>query len=206
LNDFLGWTDEAMSEHHPTNVPGNYQEVLYWKITQNKTRLILMNLLGIVLFVPACLLFSSWSAFLHRDLFQSTSLRGSIGGLLIAMIIALILHELFHGAAIFIFGGRPQFGIIWQKLLFYATAPGYAFQRNQYLVVALAPLIAGSILAMIVIALPIAGSLVWLLVIGATINAAGAIGDLWIAAIVLRYPAQAYVVDERDGMRIFMPS
>jgi len=39
----------------------------------------------------------------------------------------------------------------------------------------------------------------------ATINAGGAIGDLWIAKIVLRYPASAYIMDERDGVRVFLP-
>ena len=31
-----------------------------------------------------------------------------------------------------------------------------------------------------------------------------AIGDLWIAIIVLRYASTAYVIDERDGVRVFL--
>jgi hypothetical protein len=29
------------------------------------------------------------------------------------------------------------------------------------------------------------------------------LGDMWITTIVLHYPAIAYVMDERDGMRVF---
>jgi len=38
----------------------------------------------------------------------------------------------------------------------------------------------------------------------AGLNAAGASGDVWMAVIVTRYPARAYVTDERDGMRVFL--
>jgi len=31
------------------------------------------------------------------------------------------------------------------------------------------------------------------------------VGDLWITTIVLRYPATAYVIDEKDGIRVFLP-
>jgi hypothetical protein len=39
----------------------------------------------------------------------------------------------------------------------------------------------------------------------ATLNSAGTVGDLWILLTTLRYPPQAYLMDERDGTRIFMP-
>ena len=45
----------------------------------------------------------------------------------------------------------------------------------------------------------------WVALLGicGVINASGAIGDMWITAIVLRYPITAYVMDERDGVRVF---
>jgi hypothetical protein len=33
-----------------------------------------------------------------------------------------------------------------------------------------------------------------------------AIGDLWIIAITLGYPPHAYVIDEKDGIRILLPN
>lgn len=44
-----------------------------------------------------------------------------------------------------------------------------------------------------------------LLAICGIFNASGAIGDMWMTIIVLRYPAAAYVMDERDGLRLFLP-
>jgi hypothetical protein len=37
-------------------------------------------------------------------------------------------------------------------------------------------------------------------------NASAANADVWITALLLNYPAAAYVVDERDGLRILVPS
>jgi hypothetical protein len=44
-----------------------------------------------------------------------------------------------------------------------------------------------------------------LLALCASINAGGAIGDLWITKIVLCDPAGAYTMDERDGSGYFFP-
>jgi hypothetical protein len=37
------------------------------------------------------------------------------------------------------------------------------------------------------------------------LNAGGAIGDLWMVGIVLRYPPHALVRDEADSIRIYLP-
>jgi hypothetical protein len=37
------------------------------------------------------------------------------------------------------------------------------------------------------------------------VNASGAVGDLWMTLIALRYPARSRMMDERDGMRVFLP-
>jgi hypothetical protein len=89
--------------------------------------------------------------------------------------------------------------------MFYATEPNYAFPRNEYLVVSLAPLVSLSILACFGILIQAGTSNVWLWAVWATINGSAAIGDLWITAITLRYPEYAYIIDERDGIRVFLP-
>ena len=115
------------------------------------------------------------------------------------------LHELTHGMAMQIFGAKPKFGILWKGLMFYATSPEYAYHRNNYVVIALAPLIFISILAVLGIWL-LQGTL-WIALLGicGTLNASGAVGDMWITMIVLRYANTAYVIDERDGIRLFLP-
>jgi zinc transporter ZupT len=43
-----------------------------------------------------------------------------------------------------------------------------------------------------------------LFIICGAVNASGAIGDMWMAQIALRYPSTARMMDERDGMRVFV--
>jgi Putative zincin peptidase len=89
--------------------------------------------------------------------------------------------------------------------MFYATSPGYAYRRNDYVVTALAPFVFLSTL--FVLGMWLLQGTLWVALLGicGVLNAAGAIGDMWISMIVLRYPATALVMDERDGMRVFLP-
>jgi hypothetical protein len=120
-------------------------------------------------------------------------------------VVTIVLHELAHGIAMQVFGARPRYGVLWNYAMFYATAPGYAFHRNDYIQIALAPLFALSLLAVFVMWFLSGTFWVAVLAIGGVINASGAIGDLWITTIVLRYPLAAYVMDEKDGIRVFLP-
>jgi len=72
------------------------------------------------------------------------------------------------------------------------------------LLIALAPLFILSILVILGIWFMQGTLWVALLAICGTINASGAIGDIWISVIVLRYATTAYVMDERDGIRVFL--
>ncbi len=182
-----------------------YQEVLYWKISEKPLRLVIMNVAGMLLLVPWGGIFF-WLAVTLGRLPKSVELS-SPSRLLIALsilLLVLVLHELIHGFIMGIFGARPQFGVMWKEAMFYATSPGFAYPRAQYLRVALAPLVVLSLLAVLAIAVLAGTAWTALVAFVATFNAAGSVGDLWIAAVVLRYPSHAYVVDERDGVRIFL--
>jgi hypothetical protein len=187
-------------------MPPHYKEVLHWNVTQNIWRVIILNLLalplgliiGVVFFIflfqfgqPPIVKFYNSNQFLIM-FFLSTAM-------------VLIVHEWVHGITMQAYGARPKYGIIWKGLMLYASAPGYAFRRNQYLVIALAPLVILSLLACLGILLLAGSVIVWMLPVYAVTNGGGAIGDVWMSLIVLRYPSYAYVVDERDGMRIFLP-
>lgn len=191
----------------PGAVPPNYHEVLYWKIAENRRRLVVLNLVSVPLFFVWSILFLLFAALFGRLLdAKVTGSTTELVVLLAAIAIIIILHELTHGVTAQFYGARPQYGFLWKGLMFYATTPGYAFTRNQYLVVLLMPLIGLSLVAMLGI-IGLAGS-PWavLLTLCAIFNATGAIGDLWSLTIVARYPAQAYIVDERDGLRVFLPT
>ncbi len=189
----------------PGEVPANYREVLYWQITQSGWRLTLVNLISLPMALVWGLLFFGWLGLFDRMPQTLAPRFGDLLSLLVAAVITLVLHEVLHGLAMYAYGARPKFGILWQGMMLYATAPGYAFRRNEYIVVILAPLVGLSLLAFAGTAFVSTEAAV-IVAVCATVNGAGAVGDLWIMLITLRYPKQAYVVDERDGMRVFMPA
>jgi hypothetical protein len=122
---------------------------------------------------------------------------------IVGVVLTLVLHELTHGLTMQMFGASPKYGIIWKGLMLYATSPGYAYRRNNYVVISLAPFV--FISALVILGMWILQGTAWvaLLAICGVVNASGAVGDMWITTIVLRYAATAYVVDERDGIRVF---
>jgi len=127
-------------------------------------------------------------------------------GILIGLQVLLVfLHEGVHGLAMVFFGARPAFGFLPKGLMFYATSPGYAFSRTQFLWVAILPLISLNLLFLLALLLPIGLTGSVIVAVLAALNIGGAVGDLWIMAIVLKYPPTAYIGDEKDGMRIFLP-
>jgi hypothetical protein len=195
-----------MNSLTPGAVPPNYHEVLYWKITQSRGRLVILNLIAIPLLLVSSAFFFLFAVLFGRVLeAKVTGSTTELVVLLVAIAILIVLHELTHGITAQFYGAHPQYGFLWKGLMFYATMPGYAFTRNQYLVVILMPLVGLSLVAMIGIIGLAGSSLAVLLTLCAIFNATGAIGDLWILLIVVRYPPQAYIVDERDGLRVFLP-
>jgi hypothetical protein len=187
--------------------PADYEEVLFWKATQKASRIIIMNLLSIPLAIIFGIIFIDFVYMYGNppEIVTGDS-NNFLGVLLIGILLVVVLHELAHGIAMQTFGAKPKYGIIWKGLMFYATAPGHAFQRNQHLIISLAPLMSISILACLGIVIQAGTSNVWLWAVWATVNGGAAIGDLWITAITLGYPPYAYVVYEKDGIRILLPN
>ena len=184
--------------------PPDYKEVLYWKITAKANHIVSMNLLSIPLAIVVGI-----GLFMFVRMFgKSPQLMWSNNEsllFLIGAITVIALHEFIHAVAMQTFGAKAKYGFWGKGLMFYAKAPGYAFKRNQYIIILLSPLISLSALACGGILIQSGTSIVWLLALWAIINASAASGDVWITAIVLRFPSYAYVVDERDGMRICLP-
>jgi hypothetical protein len=187
-------------------LPNDYQEVLYWTLTGKPMRVIAMNILSVFPFIIFGWIFS-WLAFNLGKLPWEGEIRitslSTIGLALAGVLLTLVLHELTHGLAMRMFGASPKYGIKPKWMIVYATSPGYAYRRNNYVVMALAPFIFLS--ALFVLGMWLLQGTLWVALLGlcGTLNAAGAIGDMWITTIALRYPATAYVMDERDGMRVF---
>lgn len=186
----------SVSNTFSGKLPSNYEEVLYWRIAQRASRILVMNLFSIplafvfgIVFLILVLTFGKPPEIIASDSTQTAILLAGI-------LLVVVIHELAHGVAMQVYGAQPKYGVIWKGLMFYATAPGYTFPRNQYLVVSLAPLVSLSIIGCVGILLQAGTSNVWLWAVWATINGSAAIGDLWITAITLRYPAYAYIMDD----------
>ncbi len=189
----------------PVHLPENYREVLYWKLSHHRKLLVALNLVGLALMGLALLLFFAWARLWH-PVSPSLEIRLlHLVGTFIAVALTIILHELTHGLALAAYGARPQYGVIWQEMMFYATAAGYAFRRNAYIVIALAPLVGLSLMGMMLLMLPLPAWTRWSVVFCAALNVGSAIGDLWLMRVALGYPPVAYIVDEKDGLRVFMP-
>lgn len=200
-------TVPGTNNQNPTSgsLPNDYQEVLYWKLTDNRRRVIAMNILAVPLCVIFGVLFFSLAIRLGKMPSEGEYGLSNVGLTFAGILLTLVLHELTHGGMMRLFGARPRYGFLWKGLMLYATSPGFAYRRNNYIIIALAPFIVISIL--VILGMWGLQGTMWvaLLAICGIVNASGAIGDLWITMIVLRYARTAFVMDERDGIRVFLP-
>jgi len=186
------------------SIPDDYQEILHWKLTEKPIQVIVLQIVGIILFVIFGLILFRIAIGVGKLPSHLPLGLSEIGILMLGSLLTLILHELLHGMAMRMFGAKPKYGILLKQLMFYTTTLGYAYRRDQYLAIALAPLVVLSVVVILGMGLLSGTFWVALLALCGAINASGAIGDIWMSLIVLRYPRAAYVVDERDGIRVFM--
>ena len=189
-------------------LPPNYREARHLVATEQKM-LLKLNLASLVPLGLALIFMGWWWAFVQR-------LRGpystafsesfsSLVGIVLVLVITFGAHEAIHGVAIRLYGHKPRFGMALHKGVLYATTDNALFPRNQFIAVALAPLVVLTLAGMaLMVVLP--DSLAYYAGLVVVLNAAGAIGDLWMSAEVLRYPRNALVRDEADSIRIYVPA
>lgn len=143
----------------------------------------------------------------HSDLSITVGLD-DVGGAVVSGLVVLLLsagtivvHELLHGVAMKHYGGEPRYGAgVAHFVLPYAYATtDTEFTRNQFIVTALTPLVvitAVGVPLMLLLELPV-------FVVPLALNVGGAVGDLWMVRLLLRYPADVDVVDDVTGLRVF---
>ncbi len=177
----------------------------YWRVTGKPARMLSIQIMAVISLVIFGFVFFRLAVGLGKLPAQLTFGLGEIGAVLLGILLAMGLHELTHGLVMQMFGAKPKYGILWKEMMLYATSPGYAYPRTSYIVIALAPFV--FISSLVIIGMWLLPGTLWvpLLAICGIFNASGAIGDMWMTIIVLRYPATAYVMDERDGLRLFLP-
>ena len=187
------------------SLPDGYQEVLAWRVTGKPARMLSIQIMAAISFVIFGFVFFRLAVSLGKLPTHIPFGLGEIGAVLLGILLAMGLHELTHGLVMQMFGAKPKYGILWKGMMLYATTPGYAYPRTSYIVITLAPFV--FISTLVIIGMWLLPGTLWvpLLAICGIFNASGAIGDMWMMMIVLRYPATAYVMDERDGIRLFLP-
>jgi fatty acid desaturase len=121
-------------------------------------------------------------------------------GILVAMIVYIIVHELIHGIFFKKYSGKKaQYGFT--GLYAYAKSEAY-FNKRQYLVIGLAPVVLlGLFILLLNIFLP--ERWFWGIYIMQILNLSGAAGDIYIAWLMSRLPADILVTDEGTAMTIY---
>jgi hypothetical protein len=193
------------------SIADGYCEAAYWKLDRKVTAI--ANLVGVGVLPFALGAFTVAALMLRGTSLAEVgaSLDAAVAdGPRVLLSVALVwgvvvVHEATHGLVIGLWGKRPKFGFIHYGLAAYAAAPGQRFKRNQWVVVALAPLVALSALGCVLMPLlPI--SALGMTIFCLAVNAAGAGADVWLSLKVLRFPPEACVVDEPDGIRLLTPT
>jgi hypothetical protein len=188
-------------------LPDGYHEARHLDFSDEKL-LMRLNLYSLGLLVPFVVLAFGWGAWVASSRGMDTNTTSWLL-MWVFMLAVLPLHEWVHGLAIRYIGHRPRYG--WKTtdvgrlklpIMLYATADNAYFWRNDFILIALAPLVLLTLLGM---------ALMWLLPnfalgigLAIVLNGSGAVGDIWMTMITLRYPANTLVKDEEDAMRIFV--
>lgn len=190
-------------------LPTNY--ALAWNLDlKHNTRLnIILQAIGLVWMALCGWLFVICARWLRPDFAEmlraglSFDMLSNLLRLVAVMAVAILLHELTHGLFFWVFARKtPEFGI--GPGYAFAAMPDWFFPKNQYLVVVLAPLLLLSGIGLALIALlPLA----WLglLLAGMTINAGGAIGDMYVAWRIAHESGPVWIKDTGDGFQLYRP-
>jgi hypothetical protein len=102
-----------------------------------------------------------------------------------------------------IYGGKPRYGagIAHYIVPYFYTTTKTRFLRNQFIVIAIAPLVVISLVGIgLMTAFP---SIAHWIFIPLVLNASGAVGDLWVTRNVLRYPEHVSLEDQKSGLIIY---
>lgn len=190
----------------PTKIlPGDYERVYNLNLAKNVNMAIWLQVVVLVLAYLLWHLFGVVVAGMRTDpnIVRFTWSAAELPLLLISFFLMVVLHEGIHGLFFWVYTKeRPKYGF---KLAYaYAAAPDWYLPRNQFIMVGLAPLVILSILG--VAAAPLFSTgVIKGLVFFLTLNAAGAVGDMFTVLVMLRYSKSALVNDLGEEFSVYVP-
>lgn len=190
-------------------LPAGYTEYHRYVLTDQRL-LLMLNLAALIPLALSLILMALWQAIVVGGLRSAGIVHplpsgGDIPwwlGVIIGFFVVLPFHELLHGIMIRRFGHRVKYGIKWEMGALYALAENALFRRNQYLIVLLTPITVITLLGLL-LNLWLPDSWSYVVVLGVALNAGGAIGDLWMARILLRFPPHVIIRDDATGFTLF---
>ncbi len=194
-----------------TTLPETYTSIGTLDLSRDRRKLVQLNLIAIGLLLASGWLFGVlMSAIRPADsaqlAFPISGLADALGILLLMLLVTgvmLVLHEGLHGLFFWRYTGeRPLFAM---RLSYaFAAAPRWYIPKRKYLVVALAPLVGITLLALGAAFLVPAGWLrgLWMLLV---LNTSGAVGDMAVVAWLLRQPESCLARDQGDAVTLYLP-
>jgi hypothetical protein len=131
--------------------------------------------------------------------------RGYLDLLLLSCVGVLIVHELVHGIAYKVLGGKPKYGVRLQAgilPILYTSSVGTRLSLRHMLFVGLSPFFVVSISTSLIAAVPLLSGYAFA---AFAVNFVGSAGDLWLASQLWRYRHYKRVVveDTENGFKIF---
>jgi len=183
-------------------LPDGYEEKLQMNLQKDKKTAMKINIWAFVLtflLILAGNFVVPIYVFVEADTTLEFALR--IGGLLLAYLAYIILHELTHAIVMrAVGGGKVKFGFT--GLYAYAGSTEDYFDKSSYRCIALAPLVFwGIIFGILTVVVPPGWFwTAWFLQVG---NIGGAAGDLYVTARLWKEPESILVRDTGLDMTVF---
>jgi hypothetical protein len=189
-------------------LPDGYIQTYEINLAKNKGLAILLNVVGLIIFIFTFLLLYLFANLVRPGQFTGgfavkgdLSTVGALLGLILLVALNLAFHELIHGFFFWLFTrSKPVYAL--HLAYAYAAAPDWFIPARQYWIIGLAPLVAIDVIGLMLILIAPAG---WLLIIIflVTLNTGGAVGDLLITSHLLQASPACLVKDTGDGVCFF---
>lgn len=190
-------------------LPNTYALAGKFDLKNNKSLLIWLNIIGVILLAAFAWFFMQVLNWLRPDIQSVYSFSVQkladvfifVVGVMVTIGLVLVLHEMVHGLFFWFFTkSKPTFGF--KGAYAYAAAPEWFIPRDQYLMVGLAPLILLSLIGILLMPVFPEGFM-GLLLLFLIINASGAVGDLAVCTWLLIKPRSVLILDFGDRIEVY---
>lgn len=195
-------------------LPDNYQLSKILDLIKEPKLLLSLSLFSIVLFIGAWVGLGWLLQWLRPDIntggfsltFEVAGLAAILTPFLVILgvtAVMIFVHEAIHGIFFRVYtGGKVKFAF--KGAYAYAAAPGWYIPKKPYMVVSLAPLVlmtVGGVLALVWVP----ANWVIPIMLLVAMNAAGAVGDIYVFWLLTRMAEDVFIRDFGERMNIYTP-